>query len=331
MIEGRMRPLGRRGMAALILHAVLGFAGAHAQSYPARAVRIIVPQAPGSSADAIARMVATKLGEKWPAAVVVENRPGANGNVGMDAVAKSAPDGYTLGLAVPSTMTVNPLVYKTMPFKPQEDLAAVSQLTAITFGMFANPQLPARTPAELVAYAKTRPQGLNFSSAGVGNLGHLAAELFAAQTGVPMTHVPNKGDTPGLMDVMSGQTDAMFAPLPSGVSFVQGGRLRLLAIASPRRSPLFPEVPTLGESGIPNVVTEGWTGLVVPAGTPPATIAIIQKAVAGVLADPEVAEAIRKQGFDVAGSTSEQFATLMRQESKKWSDLIAARSLKLGD
>lgn len=322
-------PTRRIGIFTSIFFFVMSNAVVHAQNFPARTVRIIVSQAPGSSADTIARLIATRLSQKWSRSVVVENRPGANGNVGMNAVVRAAPDGYTLGLATPSVMTINPLIYKSMPFRPLEDLVAVVQTTKLVLGLFANPRLPIKTTSELIAYAKTRSEGLNVSSAGVGNLGHLAAELFASQAGVHITHIPNKGDTPGLLDVASGQTDVMFAPLPSGMSLLEGGRLNLIAVASASRSPTFPSVPTLAESGLRNVVTDGWTGVVAPAGTPPAIVVQIQRAVSAVLAEDEVKKSIKHQGFEIAGSSSEEFSALIRQDSKKWGDLIRSSGIKL--
>ncbi len=308
-----------------------GWAQAPSQAYPSRTVKIVVAQAPGSSADALARNVATKLAERWKNSVIVENKPGANGNLGMDYVAKSTADGYTLGLAVPSVMTVNPFFYKNMPFKPLEDLTAVTQTTSIIFGLFINPKLPVKSVAELLAYAKLQPSGLNYSSAGVGNLGHLAGELFSAQAGIKMTHIPNKGDTPGLMDVMGGQTDLMFAPIPSAINYVKAGRLHLLAVASRKRSAVFPEVPTMIELNLPNVLVEGWTGIVTPAATPPAVVEEIQKAVNLVLQEQSVKAAVEQQGFEIAGSNPREFNLLLKQESAKWGDLIVKSGIKLND
>ncbi len=317
--------------ASALLCAALAGSAALAQTFPARNIRLVVAQAPGSSADALARSVATKMAETFKSPVVVDNKPGANGNLGMDLVAKAAADGYTLGLAVPSVMTVNPYVYKNMPFKPLDDLVGVTQTTSIIFGLHINPKLPVKNLAELVAYAKRQPNGLNYSSAGVGNLGHLAGELFAAQAGIKMTHIPNKGDTPGLLDVMGGQTDLMFAPVPSAISYVRGGRLNLLAVASRKRSAAFPEVPTFIESGLPQVVVEGWTGIVVPAATPAAVIAELQRAVNASLADPGIRASVEQQGFEIVGSNSRDFTQFMKQESAKWGELIQKSGLKLAD
>ncbi len=302
-----------------------------AQSYPSKSVRIVVVNAPGSSADVVARIVATRLGEKWKQPVIVDNKPGANGNLGMDIVAKSAPDGYTLGLAVPSVMTVNPFVYKNMPFKPLEDLVGVTQTTSIMFGLYANPALKLKSVQEVVTFAKTKPGGVNYSSAGVGNLGHLAGELFAGQAGLKMTHIPNKGDTPGLVDVMGGQTDIMFAPLPSAIGFVRGGKLTLVAVASRKRLASFPDVPTMIESGLPNMLIEGWTGIVAPAATPPAVIAEIEKTVNSVLEEQAVKTAIEAQGFDAVGTSSKEFNQLIKTESVKWGQVIDKAGIKLNE
>ncbi len=311
--------------------AVLAPAIAAAQNYPTKPVRIVVAQAPGSSADVVSRILAKKLNEHWNNPVFVENKPGANGNIGMGAVAAAEPDGYTLGLAVPSVMTVNPFVYKNMPFKPLEDLAPVTQITSIEFGLFVNPELKVKTVDDLIAYSKQKPDGLNYSSAGVGNLGHLAGELFASQTGVKMNHIPNKGDTPGLLDVMSGSTDMMFAPLPSALGFVRSEKIALLAVAARKRIASFPDVPTLIESGLPDAVTEGWTGIVAPANTPPEIIAEIEKAVNSTLRDQEVMEAINSQGFDVAGTSAESFGQLMKADTAKWGQVIEKAGIKLNN
>lgn len=320
--------LGHRVRLASVLIACALAGVVQAQSFPNRVVKIVVAQAPGSSADVLARSIAGKLAENWKVPVVVENRPGANGNVGMDAVAKAPADGYTLGLAVPSVMTVNPYVYKNMPFKPLEDLVGVSQTTSIVFGLFANPKLPLKSPADLVAYAKGKPEGINYSSAGVGNLGHLAGELFASQAALKMTHIPNKGDTPGLMDVMGGQTDIMFAPVPSAMTHIKSGRLNLLAVAGRNRSPSFANTPTLMESNLPRVVVVGWTGIVAPAATPPQVLAELERGVIAALADPGVKATIEQQGFEIVGSSSREFTQFMRQESLKWGDLIQKAGIK---
>ena len=327
----RTGPLARHARLALGAGLLCLAAVASAQNFPGRAVRIVVAQAPGSSADALARGIAGKMAEGWKSAVVIDNKPGANGNLGMDLVAKAQADGLTLGLAVPSVMTVNPYVYKNMPFKPLEDLVGVTQTTSIVFGLHVNPKLGLKTVADLLAYAKRQPNGLNYSSAGVGNLGHLAGELLALQTGLKMTHIPNKGDTPGLLDVMGGQTDLMFAPVPSAVNYVRSGRLQLLAVAATKRSPPFPEVPTLIESGLPQVVVEGWTGIVAPAATPPAVIAEIQRAVNAALADPAIRASVEQQGFEIVGSNARDFSQFMKQESAKWGELIQKAGLKLAD
>ncbi len=302
-----------------------------AQSYPNRTVKIIVAQAPGASPDVVARTLASKLSEVWKTSVVVENKPGANGNLGMDIVAKSAPDGYTLGLVVPSVMVINPYVYKNMPFKPLEDLAPISQISSIIFSLVSNPQRPYQSVDELIAYAKKHPGEINYSSAGVGNLQHLAAELFSIKAGIKMNHIPNKGDSAALVDVMGGQTDLMFVPLASAINQIKAGKLQLLAIPSKKRLSQFPNVPTMMELGQPDILIEGWTGLVAPAGTPENILEDIQKTVRQIVLEGNTKNSIESQGFEVVGSSPKEFKQFLRQESNKWGNVIQKSAINLSN
>ena len=302
-----------------------------AQSYPNRSVKIIVAQAPGASPDVVARTLASKLSDVWKTSVIVENKPGANGNLGMDIVAKASPDGYTLGLVVPSVMVINPFVYKNMPFKPLEDLAPITQVSSIIFSLVSNPQRPYQSVDELIAYAKKRPGEINYSSAGVGNLQHLAAELFSSKVGIKMNHIPNKGDSAALVDVMGGQTDIMFVPLPSAINQIKAGKLNLMALASKKRVSQFPNVPTMNELGQPDVLIEGWTGLVAPNGTPDNILEDIQKAVHQIIIDANTKNSIESQGFEVVGSTPKEFKQFLRQESNKWSGVIQKSAINLSN
>ena len=302
-----------------------------AQSYPNRTVKIIVAQAPGASPDVVARTLASKLSEVWKTSVVVENKPGANGNLGMDIVAKSAPDGYTLGLVVPSVMVINPYVYKNMPFKPLEDLAPISQISSIIFSLVSNPQRPYQSVDELIAYAKKHPGEINYSSAGVGNLQHLAAELFSIKAGIKMNHIPNKGDSAALVDVMGGQTDLMFVPLASAINKIKAGKLQLLAIPSKKRLSQFPNVPTMMELGQPDILIEGWTGLVAPAGTPENILEDIQKTVRQIVLEGNTKNSIESQGFEVVGSSPKEFKQFLRQESNKWGNVIQKSAINLSN
>jgi len=303
----------------------------HAQSYPNHTVKIIVAQAPGASPDVVARTLANKLSEVWKTSVVVENKPGANGNLGMDIVAKSAPDGYTLGLVVPSVMVINPYVYKNMPFKPLEDLAPISQISSIIFSLVSNPQRPYQSVDELIAYAKKHPGEINYSSAGVGNLQHLAAELFSIKDGIKMNHIPNKGDSAALVDVMGGQTDLMFVPLASAINQIRAGKLQLLAIPSKKRLSQFPNVPTMMELGQPDILIEGWTGLVAPAGTPENILEDIQKTVRQIVLEGNTKNSIESQGFEVVGSSPKEFKQFLRQESNKWGNVIQKSAINLSN
>jgi len=303
----------------------------HAQSYPNHTVKIIVAQAPGASPDVVARTLANKLSEVWKTSVVVENKPGANGNLGMDIVAKSAPDGYTLGLVVPSVMVINPYVYKNMPFKPLEDLAPISQISSIIFSLVSNPQRPYQSVDELIAYAKKHPGEINYSSAGVGNLQHLAAELFSIKAGIKMNHIPNKGDSAALVDVMGGQTDLMFVPLASAINQIRAGKLQLLAIPSKKRLSQFPNVPTMMELGQPDILIEGWTGLVAPAGTPENILEDIQKTVRQIVLEGNTKNSIESQGFEVVGSSPKEFKQFLRQESNKWGNVIQKSAINLSN
>ena len=298
-----------------------------AQDYPARTIRIIVSQAPGSSVDILGRLIAARLTEAWGQQAVVENRPGANAIIGMELAAKSKPDGYTLAMVVPSAMTVNQYIYKKLPYDPLRDFAPVTQSTVITFVLVVNPSLPVKSVKELVALGKARPDQLNYSSAGIGNLSHLAAELFSLNAGLKAVHVPNKGDTPALLDVMTGQTAYMFSTMPIAVPHLQSGRLRLLAVCGTARTPGFPEVPTLGEAGLRNVVIQGWTGVAAPAGTPAAIIAKVQKEVARHLLMADVKEQLAKQGAEPVGSTPEEFSAFIRAEAEKWSQVSTRAGL----
>lgn len=302
-----------------------------AQTFPTRPLKIVVAQAPGSSVDVFARMLSTRLADTWKSPVIVENKPGANGNIGMDLLAKSTPDGYTIGVTVPSVMVINPFVYKSLPFKPLEDFAPISQTTSILFALVTHPKLPVQTVQELIHYARQQPGETRFSSAGVGNLQHLAAELFAMKAGVRLNHVPNKGDTPAMTDVMAGTTDFMFVPLPSAINHIRSGKLNLIAVATERRTAQFPQVPTLVEAGLPDLVIGGWLGLIAPKGTAESTIQDIHRTVAALIQEEGTRQRIEAQGFEVIASSPAEFAQFLRQESAKWSEVIRRSEIRLND
>ncbi|HEX9673054.1 MAG TPA: tripartite tricarboxylate transporter substrate-binding protein [Burkholderiales bacterium] len=239
---------------------------AAAQPYPTRPVRIVVPQTPGGGLDISTRAVALKLAETWGQQVIVDNRAGANGIIGIEAVAKAKPDGYTLSAAFTSVLTVNPHVYKSLPYDTFRDLVPITQTVTNTIVLAVNPTVPARTVKELVALGKSRPGDLSYGSFGVGNLTHLAGELLDLETGIKATHVPYKGETPAVVDLVAGQVAFGFATAPGVAAHLQNRRLRLLATCGERRATAFPDTPTMIEAGFPKVLVTGWNGFLAPAG-----------------------------------------------------------------
>lgn len=293
-------------------------AGAAAQPYPGRPVRIVIPQAAGGAVDVVARPIAQKLSETWGQQVVVDNRPGANGIIGIEAVARSKPDGYTLGAAFTSSLTINPHVYKALPYDTFRDFVPVTQVVTNTITLVVNPYLPARTPKELVALGRSRPGELAYGSAGVGNMTHLAAELMRQETGLKMVHVPYKGDTPAVTELVSGQVALIFATAPSVAAHIQSGRLRLLATCGERRALAYPDAPTMIESGFPGVVVTGWWGLVAPTGTPQDIVQRVARDVAHHALSPELRERLRALGAEPAGTSPAEFAAFIKSELVKW-------------
>ena len=317
-------------MKTLLVAAIAALSGVvSAQDFPMQPVRVVVSQGAGSSTDIQARLVAQRLSAVWGRQVFVENKPGANGIIGMQEVAKAKPDGYTLGTAAPSAMTYNQFIYKNLPYNPAEDFVPITQLSTLTFALVVNPNVKANSVAELVALAKKTPDEIKFSSPGIGNLAHLGTELFASEAGIKVRHIPNKGDGPALLDVISGNTDFMISTLPSMLPHIQAGKLRLLAVAGPARSTLLPDTPTIAESGYPGVLIQGWVGMIAPAGTPPAIVSKVQQEVARQLQSPELKETFAKQGSESVGSTPETFAAFIRSETAKWKGVVERTGLAL--
>jgi tripartite-type tricarboxylate transporter receptor subunit TctC len=313
-------------VAALSLAAGPGVA--NADDYPSHPIRLIVAQAPGSGVDLVARKLAQKMAAGLNTSVYVENQPGADGIIGTNYVAKSKPDGYTVLVVVPSTMTINPFMYKTIPYDPVKDFIAVAETHIIPFCLVVNPASPAKTVADLVSLAKRTPGGLNYSSGGIGNLNQLGAELFAANAHIKLQQVPNRGEAPAIVDLVAGRTDMMFSTLPTASPLVASGQLRLLAMMGKTRDPRYPNVPTLTELGYPSVVVEGWEGLVVPRGTPAPIVAKLQQEVAKDMQDPDMRQTVDSLGGVPVGGTSAAFASLMQSDARKWQGVIQTAGLK---
>ncbi|MGZ8210180.1 MAG: Bug family tripartite tricarboxylate transporter substrate binding protein [Burkholderiales bacterium] len=278
----------------------------------------MAPQPAGSGVDTYTRAIAQKLTEAWGQPVIVDNRPGANGIIGVEQVTKTKPDGYTILAAFTSLLVINPHVYKSLPYDVQRDLAPVMQTITNTMALVVHPRLPARTPKELVALAKARPGQLMYGSNGVGNVNHLAAELLASETGVKLTHVPYKGATPAIQETMTGEVAFTFATLIGVMSHIRSGRLHLLATCGERRVSGFPDTPTMVESGYPGMIVTGWGGFMAPANTPREIIAAFHRDAARVLQGAELRERLSALGSEPETSTPEQFGAFLKSETDKW-------------
>jgi tripartite-type tricarboxylate transporter receptor subunit TctC len=320
-------------LAALTSVAVLAIAtGAAAQTpadYPNRPIRIIVPQAAGSGVDLQARVLAQKMGELWGQQGVVENRPGANAIIGMEAAAKASPDGYTLVYAPVSSVTTNAFIYKKLPYDALRDFAPITQTTANPLGAVVNPASGIKSIKDLVERAKANPGQLNYGSFGIGNMTHLMGELLSIAADIKMTHVPYRGQTPAITDVISGQIPLAFTTTAGVTDLVETGKLNLLATFGAERDEQFPNTPTPTEAGYPSVVVVGWSGLLAPAGTPPQIIGKLHGGMVKALAMPDVKEAILKQGSKALSSASpEAFERYIKAEAAKFHPVIKAAGLE---
>ena len=314
---------------ASLLAAALPVAAVAAQSsaphYPAKPIRIVVPQSPGGSTDLTARLVAQRLSDALRQSVVVDNRPGAGSIIGTDLVAKAPPDGYTL-LVVASSITLNPSLHKKLPFDPVRDLAPVTQLSAFPNMLVVHPAVPVKSVQDLIALAKSKPGQINYGSSGTGT--HLSAELFKYMTGVDMVHVPYKGGGPAVIALLGGQVQLNFATIPSVLLHVRAGKLRAIAVTTARRSPAAPEVPTIAESGVPGYDHGPWNGMLASAKTPKAIIARLNAEVAKIVHLPETAAVLVHEGAEPVGNTPEEFAAIIKSETAKWAKVIKAAGIK---
>ena len=297
-----------------------------AQEYPAKAVRIIVPFAAGGPNDLSVRPVAQKLYEFLGQPFIIDYRTGANGIIGSELVARSAPDGYTL-LVISSSFTINASTYAKLPFDPIRDFAAVSSLATSDIIFVVNPTVPVKSVSQFVALAKSRPGKLNYSSSGNGGSLHLAAELFKLTAGLDMVHVPYKGAALALTDVIGGHVDSMFISAPGAIPQIKAGKVRVLAVASPRRAQALPDTPTFAEAGFPDVQVDTRYGILAPAATSAAIVARLQAAIARALAVPEVRETYIALGLDPAASSSQDYAVYLRDDVVRWRKVVTAARL----
>jgi tripartite-type tricarboxylate transporter receptor subunit TctC len=317
-------------LTALVLAAGLVLApAAGAEPFPAKPARLVVPFPPGGPLDATGRAIAQKLTEAWGQSVIVENKPGAGGNIGADYVAKSPADGYTIVMGALSTHAVNPSLYPKMPYDAKKDFAPITLVAITPNVLVVNPSLPVHSVKELIAYAKANPGKLSFGSGSIGSAGHLAGELFKVDAGVDMVHVPYKGAAPAMQALLAGDTQLMFDNLASAMSQVKAGKLRALAVTTAQRSKLAPDLPTMAEAGVPGFDISTWFGLLAPAGTPPEVVAKWNADVTKILTASDMRERLASQGAEAAPDTPREFARFIDEELVKYAKIVKASGAKV--
>jgi tripartite-type tricarboxylate transporter receptor subunit TctC len=303
---------------------------AHAQSdFPNKPIRMVVTFPPGGSADAVVRMLVPRLNDKLGQQVVVDNKPGAGGNIGLTLVAKAPADGYTMGVGAAGALSANSSLYPKMPFDPLKDLQPVSMLAAIPFVVVGHPSVPAKDLKELVAMAKARPGSLSIAHGGNGTAMHLSAALLGQMARVKFTEVPYKGSGPAALDALSGQVQLAVVDLPSALQHIKAGKLTAFAVTSPKRLPMLPEVPTASEAGLAGYDSTGWFGVVAPAGTPVLAVARMNAAITDALNDPAIQASMRNLGVEPAPGRPEAFGAYIRSETAKWGKVIKQGGIKI--
>ncbi|HEX7558578.1 MAG TPA: tripartite tricarboxylate transporter substrate binding protein, partial [Usitatibacter sp.] len=292
-------------------------------------VHLVVPYGPGSTPDIVARIVGERLSARIGKPLVVDNKPGAGGNIGTDAVAKASPDGQTIGLSIAGPLGVNTLLYRSMPYDPARDLALITIAATQPSVLVVTPRLGVSTTAELVAALKANPGRYNYSSMGGGSISHLAMEALAARSGAEIVHVPYSGSAPAVLALLSGEVDLACLPAAAVMPQIKAGKLKALAVATEKRSPALPDLPTLREAGIENVFADAWMGFVVPARTPAAIVKRLQEEIGRVLADREVREKLRAQYMDVVANSPAEFRAVMNADMERWKPVIEKNHIRL--
>ncbi|MGZ5662736.1 MAG: Bug family tripartite tricarboxylate transporter substrate binding protein [Usitatibacter sp.] len=300
-----------------------------AQEWPSGPVHIVVPFGPGSTPDIVARLVADRLSARLGKPVIVDNKPGAGGNIGTDAVAKAAPDGQTIGLSIAGPLAVNTLLYRSMPYDPARDLAPVTIAATQPSILVVAPRLGVSTTAELVALLKANPGKYNYSSMGGGSISHLAMEALSARSGAQIVHVPYSGSAPAVLALLTGEVDLACLPATVAMPQIKAGKLKALAVATEKRSPALPGIPTLREAGIENVFADAWMGFVVPARTPAPVVKRLQEELVRALDDPQVREKLRAQYMDVVAGSPAEFRAVMTADLARWKPVIEKNHIKL--
>jgi tripartite-type tricarboxylate transporter receptor subunit TctC len=316
-------------LAAIALAAASCLASAAAQTFPGKPVRLIVPQTPGGASDALARIVGQKLSERWGQPVVVENKPGAGGNLGTEFVARAPADGTTLLMSYVGTQAINGSLYKSLSYDPYKDFATVATVATVPFALVVNQNFAPRSVPELIAYAKTHPRAVNFGSAGNGSLNQLLGEMINMSQGVKLVHVPYKGVAGALTDTIGGQIQMTFTSLPSVVGHIRSDKVRALAVTGEKRSAAFPNLPTFTEIGIGGLELSPWFGLLAPANTPPAVVRKMNSDIADLLRDKELLEKFAGLGADPYVTQPEQFGRILQDDIQKWARVVKASGARI--
>jgi tripartite-type tricarboxylate transporter receptor subunit TctC len=315
--------------AILAASAALTASTAHADDYPSRPIKLIVPYAAGGGADSVARIVAKRVSETIGQPIVIENRTGAGSIIGTEAVQRAEPDGYTLLLGQSGPISINPAIYKNLRYDPVKDFAPVTMTTAYPYILVVNPKLPAKTLQEFVALSTGKPGEFNYGTTGIGAANHLVSELFNGKTGLTMTHIPYRGTALAVTDLIAGQVNMVFADPISALAHIQAGTLRALAVTSKERSPVAPDVPTIAESGYPGFDAIGWHGILAPAKTPPAIIKKLNDEFVKALKDPETKALLEKQAMQAVGNSPEDFAVFIGQDIAIWKEVATQANVEV--
>ncbi len=318
----------RLAQAAMAAGLALLTVGLHAQPYPAKPIRMMVPFPAGGGSDTMGRVIGHKLAERLGQPVVVENRPGAGGSIGADVVAKAPPDGYTILLGSTSELVQYPNVNPKIPYDPLRDFAPITLVGTVPLVLVVHPSLPVRSVKELVALTKARPGEVNFGSAGNGSTTHLAVELLILMTGARMTHVPYKGSPQAVADLVAGNVQLGIPTMPAALSFIKAGRAKALGVTSSKRTPVLPDVPTLQEAGVQGYETDLWTGILAPAGTPAAVLSRLHAEIVHATGLPDVKEALGRQGAIPASGTPQEFSAYMKAELAKWARVVKEANVR---
>ena len=314
---------------AIVLGAALAApAAVHAQKYPVKTIRVVLPFATGSAVDVLTRLYAQKMSEAWGQQVLVDNRTGASGIVGMEFIARAAPDGYTLGMGNVATLAINPSLYAKLPYDVARDFVPILYAAAIRNSLEVHPSLPVHSVKALIALARARPGELNYASGGVGSAQHIPMEMLKAMTGINIVHISYKGLTPAFNDVLAGQVPMMVSGVVTALPHHKTGRLRIIATTGATRTQVTPEIPTIAEAGVPGYEFDSWTGFLAPTGTPPAIVAQVQAEAARISKLPDIRERLTAAGFEVVGGSSEAFETLIRSNHARLGKVIRDARIK---